>query len=279
MNFTGLSAFLAVLFSLVGCSSGSSNADNSTPTPTPTPTASTIVADTTPTYTYEIVKAFPHDTTAFTEGLVYDNGHILESTGLEGKSTLRETDLITGTIIKKISIPSQYFGEGLAEFHNKLYQLTWQTNKGFVYDRTTFQKTSEFTYVGEGWGLTDNDTSLIQSDGTSRIRFLDPTTYAVQRSLDVTFADNRPLTQINELEYIDSEIYANVWQTNTIARIDPQTGKVLSWIDLTGLLPDSLRTSQTDVLNGIAWDAAGKRLFVTGKLWPKIYEIKLKLRP
>lgn len=270
----GLAAFLVVLFGLVGCSSGSSGSENASPTPV----VSASVAVTVPTYTYEVVKSYPHDTSAFTQGLVYENGHLLESTGLNGRSSLREVDLATGAVLKKIDVPSQYFAEGLAEFHNKLYQLTWQANKGFVYDRTTFQKQSEFAYTGEGWGLADNDTSLILSDGTSKIRFLDPATFKVQRTINVTFADNRPLAELNELEYIEGEIYANVWQTDTIARIDPKTGKVLSWIDLSGLLPVGERTSQTDVLNGIAYDSAGKRLFVTGKLWPKIYEIKLKLR-
>lgn len=283
--FAGLSAFLVVLFSVVGCSSGSSGAaDDAEPTPTPTstvtptpaPSASAVAAI--PTYTFEIVKSYPHDTRAFTQGLVYENGHLLESTGLNGQSSLREVDLATGKVLKKINVPAQYFAEGLTEYKSKLYQITWQSNKGFVYDRATFQKQKEFSYTGEGWGLADNETSLILSDGTSKIRFLDPATFAVQRSIDVTYDDGRALSQLNELEYIDGEIYANVWQTDVIARIDPKTGKVLSWINLSGLLPAGERTAQTDVLNGIAYDAAGKRLFVTGKLWPKIYEIKLKLR-
>jgi glutamine cyclotransferase len=277
-------ASLAVLFSLIGCSSGSSSAsDDTTPTPlpsvsTPTPSPSAPAAAAPPTYTYEVVKSYPHDTSAFTQGLVYENGHLLESTGLNGQSSLREVDLATGAVLKKVDVPGQYFAEGLTEFNNKLYQLTWQSNKGFVYDRATFQKQSEFSYTGEGWGLADNETSLILSDGTNKIRFLDPATFAVKRTINVTAGDNNPITELNELEYIDGEIYANVWQTDTIARIDPTTGRVVSWIDLSGLLPASERTSQTDVLNGIAYDPDGKRLFVTGKLWPKIYEIKLKLR-
>ncbi len=275
--FTGPPTVLVVVLSLMGCSSGSPGASNDT-TPTPAPSASAPAAAAPPTYTFEIVKSYPHDSSAFTQGLVYENGRLLESTGLNGQSSLREVDLATGAILKKVDVPPQYFAEGLTEFNSKLYQLTWQSNKGFVYDRATFRKQSEFSYTGEGWGLADNETSLILSDGTNKIRFLDPATFAVRRTINVTYGNNRPLAQLNELEYIDGEIYANVWQADTIARIDPATGKVLSWIDLSGLLPENERTAQTDVLNGIAYDAAGKRLFVTGKLWPKIYEIKLKLR-
>ncbi|MES2461069.1 MAG: glutaminyl-peptide cyclotransferase [Armatimonadota bacterium] len=272
--FTAVSAFLVILAGPVGCSGGSPSAGNATPIPAP----SAPVAVVAPTYTYEVVKSYPHDTGAFTQGLVYENGHLLESTGLNGRSSLREVDLATGAVLKKVDVPSQYFAEGLTEFNSKLYQITWQSNKGFVYDRATFKKQSEFSYAGEGWGLADTATSLILSNGTNKIRFLNPTTFAVERTIAVTFADNQPLADLNELEYIDGEIYANVWQTDTIARIDPKNGKVLSWIDLTGLLPAGERTPETDVLNGIAYDPAGKRLFVTGKLWPKIYEIKLKLR-
>jgi glutamine cyclotransferase len=277
---SGSSAFLVILFSLVGCSCGSTSSTGSASSdvdaPTPAPSVSTSAP--VPTYTYEVVKSYPHDSNAFTQGLVYENGHLLESTGLNGRSSLREVDLATGNVLKKVDVDSQYFAEGLTEYKSKLYQLTWQAQKGFVYDRATFERKSTFTYTGEGWGLANNDTSLILSDGTDKIRFLDPTTFKVQRTITVTSSGNQPLDELNELEYIDGEIYANVWQTDTIARIDPQTGKVLAWIDLSGLLPASERTAQTDVLNGIAYDAAGKRLFVTGKLWPKIYEIKLKLR-
>ncbi len=268
--------FLIILLGLVGCSSGSSVSEDSTPTPAPS--ASAAATKVIPTYTYEVVKSYPHDTGAFTQGLVYENGHLLESTGLNGRSSLRDVDLATGAILKKVDVPSQYFAEGLTEYRSKLYQITWQSQKGFVYDRTTFQKQSEFSYTGEGWGLTDTDTSLVLSDGTNKIRFMDPATFKVQRTISVTFNENEPLDELNELEYIDGEIYANVWQTDTIARIDPATGKVLAWVDLSGLLPAGERAADTDVLNGIAYDTAGKRLFVTGKLWPKIYEIKLKLR-
>ncbi|MBC8101100.1 MAG: glutaminyl-peptide cyclotransferase [Cytophagales bacterium] len=271
--YTPAAGFLAVLLSLGGCSSGSLVAEgNGTPTPPP-------AAITAPTYTYDVVKSYPHDRSAFTQGLVYTNGHLLESTGLNGRSSLREVDLATGTVLKKVDVSSEYFAEGLTEFQDKLYQLTWQSNRGFIYDRATFQKTGDFSYTGEGWGLADDDRSLILSDGTSQIRFLDPVSLKVQRTIRVTFADSLPLDRLNELEYIDGEIYANVWKTDSIARINPQTGRVTSWIDLTGLLPVSEQTSETDILNGIAYDPAGKRLFVTGKLWPKVYEIKLKLRP
>ena len=239
-------------------------------------TASPAAAPAAPIYyAYDIVHAWPHDRSAFTEGLVYINGHLYESTGLNGQSTLREEDLTTGAVARQITLPNQYFGEGLAILGDHAYQLTWQTQLGFVYDLATFQQEKTFSYTGEGWGLTTDGHSLIMSDGSSQIRFLDPATFAVQRTITVT-NQGQPMLAINELEYIKGEIYANVWQTPYVARIDPATGRLLGVIDFTGLLaPEDLRPG-TDVLNGIAYDDAGDRLFVTGKNWPKLFEVHLK---
>ncbi|MGH9752589.1 MAG: glutaminyl-peptide cyclotransferase [Blastocatellia bacterium] len=229
------------------------------------------------TYTYEVIKAYPHDKKAFTQGLVFHQGVLYESTGLEGSSSLRRVELETGKVLKKIDVPAQFFAEGLALFNGHLYQLTWQTQQGFVYDLDSFEKLREFSYAGEGWGLTRDANSLIMSDGSSRLRFLDPHTFDVQRMITVQDG-RRDVAQLNELEYIKGEIYANVWQTNRIARIDPQSGRVSAWIDLSGLLPSEARLDPDAVLNGIAYDETSDRLFVTGKRWPKLFEIKLKQR-
>ncbi|MGC4073123.1 MAG: glutaminyl-peptide cyclotransferase [Nibricoccus sp.] len=226
-------------------------------------------------YTYTIVNSYPHDTQAFTQGLQYlGNDILLEGTGQPGRSSLRRVELTTGNVLKRVNLPSPYFGEGVTVFKDRVYQLTWQHQKGFVYDLATFAPLREFTYTGEGWGLTTDGRSLILSDGTATIRFLDPETFAVTRTIKVVI-DGRPLPQLNELEFIEGEIYANIWQTHSIVRIDPSNGRVTGVIDLTGILPASQRTSDTDVLNGIAYDAATKRLFVTGKNWPRLFEIKL----
>jgi glutamine cyclotransferase len=235
------------------------------------------VAPEVPTYTYEVIKAYSHDKEAFTQGLVFHQGVLYESTGLNGSSSLRRVELETGKVLKKVEVPARFFAEGLALFSGRLYQLTWQTERGFVYDIETFKKLREFSYAGEGWGLTRDANSLIMSDGSSRIRFFDPETFEVQRIITVQ-VDGADLTQLNELEYIKGEIYANVWMTDRIARIDPQSGKVNAWIDLSGLLPPEARLDPGAVLNGIAYDEASDRLFVTGKLWPKLFEIKLKQR-
>ena len=231
-----------------------------------------------PHYTYEVVHTYPHDRGAFTEGLVFLNGDLYESTGLNDQSTLREVDLPTGNVLREVPLSSEYFGEGLAILGNKAYQLTWQNHLGFVYDLPTFHLIQTFDYTGEGWGLTTDGHSLIMSDGTSQIRYLDPNTFAVQRTINVTLR-GQPVTQINELEYIKGEIYANVWQTDNVLRIDPQTGNVLGVIDFSGLLNPADRAPDTDVLNGIAYDPATGRLFVTGKKWPKLFEVRLKPLP
>jgi glutaminyl-peptide cyclotransferase len=227
------------------------------------------------TYSYEIVNAWPHDPQAFTQGLVYLDGQLLESTGLNGRSSLRRIELATGRVLKKINLPAEYFGEGMTILRDRIYQLTWQHQKGFVYDLATLSPVREFTYTGEGWGLTTDGSALILSDGTPTLRFLDPETSAVLRTVSVTI-DGRPLPQLNELEFVDGEIFANIWQTHTIVRIDPATGRVTGTIDLTGILPPQERRPDTDVLNGIAYDPATKRLFVTGKNWPRLFEVKLR---
>ena len=222
---------------------------------------------------YRVVRAYPHDPGAFTQGLIYLDGYLYESTGLNGRSSLRMTDLTTGKVLQKQPVASQYFAEGMTNFAGKLYQLTWQNGKAFVYDRFSFKLLREHTYTGEGWGLTNDGKRLILSDGTAQLRFIDPQTFAVTSKITVT-DQGRPVDRLNELEYVRGEILANVWQTELIARISPTTGKVLGWIDLTGLLSQA-EMQGVDVLNGIAYDVKQDRLFVTGKLWPKIFEIKL----
>jgi glutamine cyclotransferase len=228
-----------------------------------------------PKYGYQIVNILPHDAHAFTQGLVVADGKFLESTGQEGQSSLRSVEPATGKVLKKVDVASPYFAEGIALLNGKIYQLTWQQQTGFVYDAQTFERVGQFNYDGEGWGLTTDGKSLILSDGSSRIRFIDPATFRVTRTIDV-LEGQTPVLDLNELEYVEGEIYANVWHDNRIATIDPQTGRVTSWINLAGLMPEGELTDQEAVLNGIAYDPASKKLFVTGKLWPRIFEIKVK---
>ena len=221
----------------------------------------------------QVVKAYPHDRGAFTQGLFFMEGQLWEGTGLEGRSSLRRVELETGKVLQKHDIGAQYFGEGLAPFGNQLFELTWKDGLMFVYDKTTFALQKVFRYTGEGWGLTTDGKQMIMSDGSSSLRFLDPKNMTKIATLNVTDG-GREVSQLNELEYIKGEIWANVWQTNLIARIDPKTGHVKSWLNLTGIL-SPLESGGTDVLNGIAYDAKGDRIFVTGKLWPKLFEIKV----
>jgi len=228
-----------------------------------------------PTYTYDVVNRWPHDPTAFTQGLVFNDGALIESAGLYDHSSLRKVDLQTGKVLKKVDVPNKYFAEGLTVFQGKIFQLTWREDVCFVYDPHTFTLTSLLAYTGEGWGLTHDDQYLILSDGTNRLKFLDPVKLRVMRTISVYDGD-RPLTDLNELEFIKGEIYANIWHTDRIVRIDPNSGRILGWIDLAGLLPASERSNEEAVLNGIAYDEVHDRLFVTGKLWPAIFEIRLK---
>jgi glutaminyl-peptide cyclotransferase len=231
-----------------------------------------------PVYGVQVVRAYPHDPGAFTEGLFYEGGYLYESTGLEGHSTLRKVDLATGRVLKRRNLEPQYFGEGIVDWKGRLLQLTWMNHVGFIYDLATFSRRGEFTYPGEGWALTQDGRDIIMSDGTPQLRFLDPDTLQPVRLLTVR-ADGVPVTNLNELEWVKGEILANVWMTNHIARIDPASGNVTGWIDLTGLMPpESLGGSPDAVANGIAYDAAHDRLFVTGKLWPKLFEVRLVRR-
>jgi glutamine cyclotransferase len=224
---------------------------------------------------YTVTKVYPHDAKAFTQGLEFRDGVFYEGTGLNGQSSIRKVELATGKVLQQAPLAADYFGEGITTWGPTIVQLTWTTQKGFIYDRATFKQLRTFQYTGEGWGLTHNTTSLIMSDGSASIRFLDPKTMAETHRILVSDA-GIIIRDLNELEWVNGEIYANVWQTNFIARISPASGKVLGWINLTGLLSPEEARSGADVLNGIAYDAAGRRLFVTGKLWPKVFEIALK---
>jgi glutaminyl-peptide cyclotransferase len=223
---------------------------------------------------YSVVRAMPHDTTAFTEGLAFSKGLLIESTGLNGRSSLRKVEIETGRVLQQVRLPDAYFGEGATVLGDRIYQLTWKSNKGFIYDLGTLAPRGEFTYAGEGWGLTTDGKSLIMSDGTNRIRFMDPSTFHVTRTIEV-LSGGAPVTNLNELEYVKGVLYANVWMTKFILRIDPENGRILAWIDFDGLLPASETTRTTDVMNGIAYDAEGDRLFVTGKNWPRLYEVRI----
>jgi glutaminyl-peptide cyclotransferase len=228
-----------------------------------------------PIYDVEVVHTYPHDTAAFTEGLFYLNGFMYESTGLERHSSIRKVRIETGEVLQKIDIAPQYFGEGIVDWHGHLISLTWKSQIGFVFDLATLKLQRQFKYPGEGWALTRNDKQIIMSDGTSDLRFLDPKTLTETSRIHVTI-EGKPISNLNELEWVKGEIYANVWQTNWIVRIDPADGHVIGLINVTGLLQASdLVKGQTDVLNGIAYDAKGDRLFVTGKKWPKLFEIQL----
>jgi glutamine cyclotransferase len=261
-------------FGGAGCGAGTKT--NSLPIDAAPPNANAARgAAAVPVYGYEVVNTFPHDPDAFTQGLIFQDGALVESTGLERHSTLRRVELQTGKVLQRVDVPRDFFAEGMTLFNGKIYQLTWKGEKGFVYDPQSFRKTGEFTYTGEGWGLTHDADSLILSDGSNKIRFIDPADNRVKRTISVTDG-GRPVMELNELEYVKGEVYANVWHRNVVARIDPQTGSVKGWIDLSGLLKPGDVTDEEAVLNGIAYDESGDRLFVTGKLWPKLFEVRLK---
>ncbi|MFC5388077.1 glutaminyl-peptide cyclotransferase [Brevundimonas bullata] len=227
-----------------------------------------------PVYGYEVVRTFPHDPTAFTQGLVIRDGVLLESTG-RAPSSVRRVRLEDGVVLQKHELAPEYFGEGLTEFDGRLITLTWNNGVGFVWNGADLKPIARFSYAGEGWGLTHDGARLILSDGSAALRFLDPVTFAETGRVAVTL-NGRPVRQLNELEWIDGEVWANVWQTNYILRIDPASGHVVGIIDLSGLLPaGTIKDPNDDVLNGIAWDAATRRLFVTGKNWPSLFEIRL----
>lgn len=243
----------------------------------PTPTANKI-----PVYTYEIVNTFKHDSQAFTEGLFFHNGFLYESTGQEGKSDLRKVELESGKIVQQFKLSPESFGEGTTILNDKIYQLTWQEHRAFVYEAETFKLLKQFEYAGDGWGLTNDGKNLYMTDSSYIIRVVDPDNFATIRTLPVFDEAGKPLFKINELEFIKGEIWANVWHSeeigkpNHIARIDPNSGKLLGWIDLGGISPDDVKRDEENTLNGIAYDAGGDRIFVTGKNWKKLFEIKVK---
>jgi glutaminyl-peptide cyclotransferase len=231
-----------------------------------------------PLYDYQIVHTYPHDPSAFTEGLFYLDGFLYESTGLEHHSTIRKVRIDTGAVVQRLDIPAQYFGEGIVNWEGHLISLTWKSHVGFVFDLATFKLQKQFQYEGEGWALTQDGKQLIMSDGTAELRFLNPQTLKETNRIQVTL-DGKPVQNVNELEWVKGEVYANLWQSNWIARIEPKNGHVVGLIDLTGLLSPADRVEGPDgVLNGIAYDAKGDRLFVTGKNWPKLLEIRLRRR-
>ncbi len=227
-----------------------------------------------PLFKVRLLKRYPHDPCAFTQGLIFADGFLYESTGLNGKSSLRQVELQTGRILKKYDLPSRYFAEGLTLWHGSLIQLTWTSGKGFVYNMQSFAVEREFSYSGEGWGLTNDGKSLIMSNGTEELIFLNPATLVRQRSLRV-LDHGEPVRLLNELEYIKGKIFANVWQEDFVAMISPQTGEVTGWIDMSALRSELPPASSAEVLNGIAYDAAKGRIFVTGKLWPLLFEIEV----
>lgn len=226
-----------------------------------------------PVFGYTVVHTFPHDRDAFTQGLQVVDGVFYEGTGLNGRSSIRRVKIDTGEVLQKRDVPAQYFGEGITVRGNELFELTWQSGVALVYDKQTFMPKRQHTYIGEGWGLTQDTSSLIMSDGTEFLRFLDPATFAEKKRIRVTAA-GQPLKELNELEYVKGEVFANVWQTDFVARVDPATGIVNGYIDFRGLLTPREREG-TDVLNGIAYDEATDRLFITGKLWPRVFEVRV----
>ena len=267
-------ARLPLIFILV-LSLSSLRCNSGTNTNTNTPSNNAPDNAVVPTLGYQVVNIWPHDPNAFTQGLVVLDGKMLESTGQVGFSSLRNVDMQTGRVLKKVDVPAPFFAEGITLLNNKIYQLTWEQQLGFIYDATTFEKVGQFKYDGEGWGLTTDGQSLILSDGSNRIRFLDPDSFQVKKTIAVT--DGKvPVRNLNELEFVNGEIYANVWHDDRIASINPQTGHITAWIDLTGLLQTGDVQDPEAVLNGIAYDQSSGRLFVTGKLWPRLFEIKIK---
>jgi glutaminyl-peptide cyclotransferase len=244
----------------------------------PGPQAGQAKETRTPVYDYRVVEAYPHDRHAFTQGLFYLDGYLYESTGHIGQSTVRRVNLEDGRVVRSADVPPPLFGEGIVNWGDQIVSVSWQSGIGFRWDRATLRRLGEWRYPGEGWGLTQNGREIIMSDGTAQLRFLDPETMAERRRVTVT--DGGTLVpRLNELEWVNGEIFANVWMTPMIARIDPDSGRVTGWIDLTELARETSDPSRDSVLNGIAYDAAGDRLFVTGKYWPRLYEIDIVPRP
>lgn len=274
--------FLILIVSLMAACSGSPTGSNGM---VPNKNTNTSTAAALPVYGYEVVKAYPHDSKAFTQGLLFHNGFLYESTGQEGESTLRRVDIETGKVLQKVDQPKESFAEGITLLNDKIYQLTWQEGICRVFDAKDFTLIRQLDYQGEGWGITTDGQHLFMTDRTHVIRVMDPETFKPVRMITVLREDGKPLMQINELEYIKGEIWANVWHSeeprilgkpNYIARIDPATGKLLGWINLFGISPDDVERDDENTLNGIAYDPATDRIFVTGKKWKKLFEIKIK---
>ena len=226
-------------------------------------------------YSYKVIHTFPHDRAAFTQGLLFDNGEFFEGTGELNSSSLREVELTTGKVIRQHDLDESLFGEGIALYHDRLYEVTWQNKVGFIYNKSDFKVINKIHYPTEGWGLTTMNDRIVMSDGSNILYFYEPDMFTLISKIEV-YDNEKRRDSLNELEYINGEIWANIWESNHIARIDPVSGKVLGYIDLKGILPSSERDAETDVLNGIAYDSNGKRIFVTGKRWPKLYEIQVK---
>ncbi|MCA1623046.1 MAG: glutaminyl-peptide cyclotransferase [Acidobacteria bacterium] len=274
-----------VLLLSLACDDKTKQSNANLNTPSTTNTNSIKNASNVPVYTYEIVNTFKHDPKAFTQGLFFYNGFLYEGTGQERKSSLRKVELESGKVLQQFDLPKESFGEGATILNGKIYQLTWREGRGFVYDAETLKLLGDFKYQGEGWGLTSDGKNLFMTDSTHVIRVVDPETFQTIRTLVVFREDGKPLMQINELEFVKGEIWANVWHSenpnilgkpNHIARIDPQSGKLLGWINLDGISPDDVKRSDENTLNGIAYDAQNDRIFVTGKNWKKLFEIKVK---
>lgn len=263
-------ALLAVMALFLSACNGDTSNDTPPDTAAAVPTPPPV-----PEFTYRIVHQYPHDTSAFTQGLIVHDGRFFESTGRNGYSSLREVEVESGKVIRRFDLPAMYFAEGLALHGDRLYQLTWQNSVGFVYDMATFRQIDTFPYYGEGWGITSDGSRLYMSDGSNRLRVLDPADGSTTATFTVSFAGGPPAINLNELEWVEGEIWANVYTTDRILRIDPTSGMVKGIIDLRGLLPEQGRTGREDVLNGIAYDPATKRIFVTGKLWSFLFEIEV----
>lgn len=263
-----------------GCSGGANSSANNRSVSS----SNTQKSGPLPVYGYEIVKTYPHDPKAFSQGLLFHNGFLYESTGQEGQSSVRKVEIETGKVLQKFDLPRDNFGEGIALHDGQIYQLTWRNGIGRVFDIEDFKLIREFTYQGDGWGLTSDGKNIFMTDGTHVMRVMDPANFKSVRMMAVMREDGRPLMQMNELEYVKGEIWANVWHSeqpeilgkpNYIARIDPTSGKLLGWINLEGISPDDVNRGDENTLNGIAYDAEGDRIFVTGKNWKKLFEIKL----
>ncbi len=227
------------------------------------------------TYSIKVLNTFPHDKEAFTQGLVFDNGYLYESTGLHGRSSIRKVEIRTGKVLKKTVIPKKFFGEGITIFNNKIYQLTWRAKTGFIYDKESLENIGSFNYQTQGWGITHDDKNLILSDGSSNLYFLDPDSFETVKVLSVKTKEGKDIKFLNELEYIDGKIFSNVWQTNQVLIIDPENGIIENILDLSNLKKKIPGSKKIDVFNGIAYNPNSKTFYFTGKLWPKLFEVKL----